>query len=35
MRSGFKWFIGLLLLAMLLLILMPVWGFIFGAGFDP
>jgi hypothetical protein len=35
MRPGFKWLIALLLLAMLVIVLLPVWGIVFGGGFDP
>jgi hypothetical protein len=36
MRPGFKWLIALLLLSILVLVVgVPLWGFVFGPGFDP
>lgn len=36
MRSGFKWLIALLLLSILVLTVgVPLFGMIFGGGFDP
>jgi hypothetical protein len=36
MRSGFKWFIVIMLLTMLVLLFgVPLFGLVFGPGFDP
>lgn len=36
MRPGFKWIIGLLLLAVVVMLFgVPLYGLLFGAGFDP
>ncbi len=35
MAKVFKWLIGLLAVAMLVMMLAPAVGLIFGAGFDP
>jgi len=36
MRSGFKWLIALLLLAVIVMVFgVPLFGLVFGPGFDP
>lgn len=36
MRPGFKWLIAILLLSILALTVgVPLWGLVFGGGFDP
>ena len=36
MRPGFKWLIALLLLSIVVLMVgVPLWGLMFGPGFDP
>lgn len=36
MRPGFKWLIGLLILAVIVMVFgVPLFGLLFGPGFDP
>jgi len=36
MRPGFKWLIGLLILAVIVMVFgVPLFGLVFGPGFDP
>lgn len=36
MRPGFKWLIGLLILSIIVLVFgVPLFGLLFGPGFDP